>query len=215
MDENGEFSSHIDVTIDKTKRLSAWILRTFAARDYKTMMTLWKSLVVPILDYCSQLWSPLGIGRIQELEQIQKTFTRRVEEMSDLNYWERLQKLKLYSLERRRERYQILNIYKILECIVPNGLGIESYTNARRGRFISIPDYRALPNKRVEKLRDSRFSVRAARLFNCLPQHLRDASGLSVPKFKSLLDLWLATVHDQPQSAGYRNGRGSNSLLLY
>ena len=105
-------------------------------------------------------------------------------------------------------------IYKILQGVVPNGLGIQSFTNARRGRFISIPDFRALSNKKIEKLRDTRFSVRAARLFNCLPKHLRDASNLSVSRFKSLLDAWLATVPDQPQSAGYRNESGSNSLLL-
>ena len=32
-------------------------LRTFTARDSITMMTLFKSLVLPRLDYGSQLWS--------------------------------------------------------------------------------------------------------------------------------------------------------------
>ena len=30
------------------------------------MLTLWKSLVMPILDYCSQLWSPSKVGEIQQ-----------------------------------------------------------------------------------------------------------------------------------------------------
>ena len=215
IDANGGFKSHIEATVDKAKKLSAWILRTFSSRDSWTMMTLWKALVLPILDYCSQLWSPLEMGRIQELEQLQKSFTRRIDGVSNLNYWQRLENLRLYSLERRRERYIILYVYKILEGIAPNGPKIQSYTNARRGRLVHIDDFKSLPNKKVQKLRDSRFAVRAARLFNCLPVGVRNASGLSVDKFKKMVDTWLAEIPDQPQSAGYRNERGSNSLLFY
>ena len=58
MTNDGKFDDHINVVVSKVNNLVSWILRTFEARDEKTMLTLWKSLVIPHLDYCSQLWSP-------------------------------------------------------------------------------------------------------------------------------------------------------------
>ena len=40
--------------------------------------------------------------------------------MNDINYWDRLTVLKLYSLERRREMYIIMYVFKILKELVPN-----------------------------------------------------------------------------------------------
>ena len=88
------------------------------------MLTLWKSLVLPILDYCSQLWSPSNKGLIQQIESIQQSFTRKIA-IGNLtnNYWDRLSHLKLYSLQRRRERYAIIYVWKILEGHVPKIFG--------------------------------------------------------------------------------------------
>ena len=60
------------------------------------------------LDYCSQLWSPLDQVSIARLEAVARNYTRHVEVTEDFNYVERLQELKMYSQERRRERYQII-----------------------------------------------------------------------------------------------------------
>ena len=51
----------------------------------------------------------------QAIEAIQRTFTYKITEVQHLNYWERLQELKLYSLQRRRERYIIIYIWKITQ----------------------------------------------------------------------------------------------------
>ena len=103
--------------------MCSWILRTFQSRTPEVMLTLWKSLVLPILDYCSQLWCPSKVGEIQQLEEIQKAFTRKIRSPTRNDYWERLQKLHLYSLERRRERYCIIYVWKMLEGLVPNLTG--------------------------------------------------------------------------------------------
>ena len=57
---------------------------------------------------------------IQAIEDIQRTFTYKITEVQYLNYWERLHELKLYSLQRRRERYIIIYIWKITQHMVPN-----------------------------------------------------------------------------------------------
>ena len=55
--------------------------------------------------YCSQLWNPSKTGDIQALELLQRSYLRCINGMQGLNYWEPLGELKVYSLERRRERY--------------------------------------------------------------------------------------------------------------
>ena len=70
------------------------------------------------LDYCSQLWSPNNAGEIKLLEDIQRSFTSRINGMADMNYRECLQELKLFSQERRRERYAVIFIWKIAMGLV-------------------------------------------------------------------------------------------------
>ena len=82
---------------------AGWILRVFSTRSEKPMITLFKALVLSNLEYCSALWSPKALGMIRELESVQRSFTRKIDGMNRLEYHERLQKLKLYSLERRRD----------------------------------------------------------------------------------------------------------------
>ena len=48
-------------------------------------------------------------------ERIQKSFTSKLEGMEDKNYHERLKELKMYSLERRRERYLIIHAWEMIE----------------------------------------------------------------------------------------------------
>ena len=51
------------------------------------MLTLWKSLVLPRIEYCSILWPPHKISDIQNLEHLQWSFVRRIQGSTNLNYW--------------------------------------------------------------------------------------------------------------------------------
>ena len=102
------------------KKYSAWIFRTFKTRDASILLTLWKSFAIPHIDYCSQLWSPSKRYLIQQLESLQKSFLNGIPAIKHLNYWEKLKALKLYSLERCRERYRIIYTWSILKKTVPN-----------------------------------------------------------------------------------------------
>ena len=70
--------------------------------------------------YSCQLWNPWKAKDVQAIEAIQRTFTYKITEVQHLNYWERLHKLKLYSLQRCCQRYIIIYIYKITQDMVPN-----------------------------------------------------------------------------------------------
>ena len=100
-----------------------WVLRVFQSRKRSLMLTLLKSLVIPLLEYCCPLWNPWKSKDIQAIEAIQRTFTYKITKVQHLNYWERLHELKLYSLQRRRERYIIIYIWMITQLMVPNIVG--------------------------------------------------------------------------------------------
>ena len=125
--------------------VSGWILRTFRSRQKDLMLTLWKSLVRPHLDYCCQVWSPTLLGDIAILEQLQKSFVSKIKGYEHLNYHERLNEFGLYSLERRRERYLIIYTWRMIEGQVPN-IGINTHCSDRRGRICNIPHvHRSIP----------------------------------------------------------------------
>ena len=141
LSNDATFTQHIQNRCELTKSKISWVLRTFHSRSRTLMLTLWKSLIMCHLDYCSQLWSPSGIGHTQSLELLQKAFVSRIDGMRDLSYWEQLKELKLYSLERRRERYQAIYTWRIIESQVPNidSTPICANINERRGRSCILP----------------------------------------------------------------------------
>ena len=105
-----------------------------------------KSLVQPHLDYCSQLWSPSSQGHINKLENVQKSLVNKIWDkgLDNKYYWDKLQYLRLFSQERRRERYQIIFIWKISQGLV-SGYQIPFSQNSRTGRW-AVPAQLSSPN---------------------------------------------------------------------
>ena len=70
-----------------------------------------------------------------QIEKIQRAFTKHITGMYDLPYTKKLKMLNLNSLHRRRERYCIIYLWKILEGLGPNFSDpiVCSFSN-RRGR---------------------------------------------------------------------------------
>jgi len=122
--ENLSWTPHINTIASRARSVAAWVLGVFKTRDRTTMLTLYKSLVRSHLEYCCPLWHPSKISDIQQLEGVQRTFTAKISGVQHLNYWERLKALKVMSLQRRRERYIILQMWKILHDLIPNDLNI-------------------------------------------------------------------------------------------
>ena len=113
MSDNANFSEHIAKVCKTVNQKCGWILRTFVCRDTYFMKIMWKSLVQPHIDYCSQLWMPIKSGEMEKIENLQRQFTKRIPEVRQLSYWERLNKLKMLSQERRMERYRVIYTWKI------------------------------------------------------------------------------------------------------
>ena len=86
MQDDASFKLHYEVTNNKARKIMGQIMRSFKSRDPKTMLTLWKALIVPIIDYCSVLTSPWKQGDIEMLESLQRAFTNKIELYNHMDY---------------------------------------------------------------------------------------------------------------------------------
>jgi hypothetical protein len=196
LSSNCSFDHHINLMVKRCTRLTGWILRTFSTRDRATMLTLFRALVLSRIDYGCQLWSPYKSMHIVAIEKIQKNFSKRIAGYQSLSYSDRLKSLRLFSLQRRRERYMIIYVWKIFEEIVPQFSNPMIFTlSGRRGRLCSISN---VEPGRIGTLCYNSFRWRAARLFNSIPKCIRNVSNCSTDCFKRRLDNYLSSVPDNP-----------------
>ena len=94
---------------------------------------MYKNLVRPHLEYAVQAWSPHQLGHIRLFEGVQRRITRMIPELS-LAYEARFKRLNLTTLEIRRIRGDLIEVYIIL-----NGLAkINPDSILTRSRYTTI-----------------------------------------------------------------------------
>ena len=126
-----------------------------------------------------------------------------------MNYWDRLKSLNILSLQRRRERYCILYMWKIAHGIVPNQLQIIFYENDRLGLKAKIP---LIKTKERPDMHSTSFACVGPKLWNLLPKHLNTSTSLNI--LKSNLAKFINKFPDEPPTKGYIS-RCNNSLVAW
>jgi len=74
--------------------------------------------VRPLLEYETSVWCPYYKKDIKRIEQVQRTFTRRLYSrclLPKVEYMDRLKFLELESLEQRRIKTDLVNCFKIVK----------------------------------------------------------------------------------------------------
>ena len=203
---------HIEKTVQSARKLAAWVLSAFKDRSPTVMLTLYTSMVRSKLEYCCPVWNPSSVTEIQILESIQRSFTRKISGCKDITYWDRLKSLKLMSLQRRRERYCIIHVWKILNNQAPNDVGFEFQHHQRLGIKAKLPSINRRAQLSVRTDYDNTFRVRAAQLWNLLPEKL--GTETSLENFKVGLGRFLDKCPDTPPTPGY-TPVNDNSLLSW
>jgi len=97
-------ANHCGQCYSKANRMLGLISRTIRHKDRSILLSLYKSLVRPHLDYCSSVWNPHYCKDKALLERVQHRFTRLFSDLNDLPYEDRLQRLGSWTLEERRNR---------------------------------------------------------------------------------------------------------------
>jgi len=208
--DNFTWSEHITKITSKANQMAAWAMSLFKHRGKSHMLVMYKSFVRSHLEFCCPLWNPYHIQDIIQLEKVQRTFTSKIHGYQHFDYWERLSRLNLLSLQRRRERYILVYMWKILQGNVPNDVGMIFNFNPRRG-FTAVVKPIVNSQSRAQTVYDNSFIIVGAKLWNILPFQINTITS-SLNAFKTGLSNFLKIFPDKPPVNGYVRAN-SNSLL--
>ena len=206
------WSPHIRAIANKARLKASWVLSVFHTRSTTIMLTLYKSMVRSLVEYCCPLWHPSKISDIQELESVQKTFISRITGMNELHYYDQLIHLSLMSLQRRRERFILLHMWKISHGQTSNDLNVQFVSRPRLGTLAIIPSKSRTSSAANQTLFDNSFAVQSPKLWNAMPHNLNNIQSLE--HFKDQLTKFLLSFPDMPPIRGC-NPPNSNSLLSW
>ena len=116
-EKNLKFNKHITVTVKRANKLVGLIRRTFSFMDKELFLMVYKCLIRSVLDYGSPVWNPSTKKYRQLLENVQRRATKLVPDLKMLSYQERLRELNLPTLYYRRNRYDLIQLFKIIAHI--------------------------------------------------------------------------------------------------
>ena len=89
------------------------IIRTITFKSRDIMVPLFKTIIRPLLENAAPVWQPYMRKHINLIESVQRHYTRCIIGMSELDYEKRMRVLDLPSLEYRRMRGDMIEVYKI------------------------------------------------------------------------------------------------------
>jgi len=167
------------------RRVIAMVRRNFKRLDVDDFKLIYKTYIRPHLEYCIQAWSPYLAKDIDVLERVQKSATDMIPKLRKYCYADRLKLLDLTSLKDRRERGDMIEVYKILN-------GKERIDS---GQFFQVADdhyslrgHRIKLSKKRSRLdiRKHFFSQRIINQWNSLPANVVDAKTIN--SFKTAYD---------------------------
>ena len=184
---SGKPSEQCLAAAKKANRMLGLIKRNFKSRSKDVVVRLYKTLVRPRLEYCVQSWCPYLQKDIAVLEKVQRRATKMILACRTDSYEDRLKYTELTSLECRRRRGDMIEVFKLLngvEKIDYNILIQRAEKTGRRGHSYKLVKHRA----RLD-LRKFYFSNRVVNTWNSLPESVVVAG--TVNSFKARLDAYI------------------------
>jgi len=164
----------------KGSQMLGMINRTIRCKTAKSLLPLYKTLVRPHLEYCTAAWSPYYQKDRELLERVQHRFTRMIPGFGAKTYENRLRDLGLWSLEERRNRADLVEVYKMWKGL--SRISFDSFfevdlQHRTRGHSLKLRKNRC----RLD-IRQHFFSERVVSAWNALDQQTIDSSSLNIFK---------------------------------
>ncbi len=181
--QNLSFSKHCDSVASEGQKRTFLLLNSFRSSNLAVMTSLFKIYVRPLLEYCTPAWSPHLLKDIDQIESVQRFFTRSLPGMAQLPYHERLIKLGLQSLELRRVHRDCMHLYKMMHNNVATHFvdmfafraNLTLSHMSLRGNSLTLN----IPQFHLDAC-ENNFAIRAARYWNALPNHVVQSASLNV-----------------------------------
>jgi ribonuclease P/MRP protein subunit RPP40 len=113
--DNLKWASQCAKVVGKANKTLGLIKRCFGNLTEEVILKLYKSLVRPKLECAVQAWRPHLQKDIMLPEKVQRRATKLIVSLRDKPYDERMKKLKLTTLEKRRTRGDLVEAFKIFK----------------------------------------------------------------------------------------------------
>jgi hypothetical protein len=171
---------------NKANQMLGRIKKSFACFDYKLLRSLYITFIRPLLEFAVTVWSPYLKSDCDYIERIQHKATKLVSSIRNLSYIKRLEKLNLTTLVERRQRGDLIQMYKIMNNIdkLEKDIRFPIVNNHTRGHC-----FKYFKEMTKHKYRENFFFNRVANLWNSLPEEV--VKSPSVNSFKAAIDCWM------------------------
>jgi hypothetical protein len=184
VDQKLTFEKHISNSSTTANRILGVVRRNFRHINQENFVTLYKSMVRPHMEYSSVVWSPHLAKDQKLLENVQRRATKLSFKNKSLDYEGRLRNLGLPTLQYRRSRADMIQVFKImrgLDRINPSVFFTASHNERTRGH-----KYKIFKNRCRTNFRKFQFSNRVVDSWNSLPDHVVNSPNINT--FKSRLN---------------------------
>ena len=182
------WGAHIEQMCAKANKTLGLVKRVSKDfHDRSIRLLLYVSLVRPLLEYASSLWSPYTVKHKKLIENIQRRATKFILDYpSNVNYTERLAMLNILPLEHRREIIDLILLFKSKTGLINANLQnlLQPASSGYATRNFDEANYRFYSSHRQNYFINSYFP-RTVKIWNELPHSIKHASSLT--EFKNLL----------------------------
>ena len=177
-------SQQCSEVIKRANKIIGLIGRSFEYKSKNTILTLYTSLVRPLLEYCVQAWSPYYQKDIDKVERVQRRVTKMIPNLRNKSYEERLEELNLFTLSHRRLRGDLIQVFKIIKGI--DNMDCSKYFTIDRSNYTRGNGCKIVGRSFNSHESKHFFFHRVVNLWNGLPREVIDCN--TVETFKHRID---------------------------
>ena len=185
MDRHFSFENHIENIYGKSKGILYFINRNKRKFDEKSRKLVVEALVISLLSYCSVIWNGTSSVNIREIQTIQN-FAAKVASGHGKKYDHAtpyINKMEWLKIENKIIYDICIFIHKILNDHIPQRILILETLDQIRSLQTRQSNNLVVPRRRTA-VADRAVSVRGPKLWNSLPEDIKESENFSVFKSK-------------------------------